>query len=340
MADLTWGWPLEAKVDRQQGSFYRLTVDKTHREAGFFLHVRSLNKDKFKLLVFDKDGSLLHSDDCHKHSTAASGAVSTSHAYTYSSLFFTNFATYSMPDAAPAAPALPPVLTRLEGLQLQSKALPEGQYLICVYGDNFMAKTSYTLMALPANSIAASQLASLEETDEKLLELKGSLSQLKSEYLAAKETYEAVCSKVKSESEHVEQLVSKRELLYSELVDGCVAAFAPHSGAEASSASSNALPVGSALSTLSSANSALTGSVHKLASNVNAFFFASSPASSEEAAAEASPVAAPEPSTAPSISSETTEPGSAGASNPLNVLSSNAQAATGWLSRKLSGELI
>lgn len=57
--ELVWGFPFEARLDRQQGQFYRFAVTDVHVENGFSVSVKSANKDKFKILLFGPDGSVL-----------------------------------------------------------------------------------------------------------------------------------------------------------------------------------------------------------------------------------------------------------------------------------------
>lgn len=329
VSDLAWGWPVDGKADRQAGVFYRLTVDAQHRESGFFLHARSQNKDKFKLLMFDKEGTLLYSEDCHK-----------SKSNTYANLFFTTFDTYSLPESPVAATtatgaaggtgstAAPASLSRLEGFSAGPKVLKEGQYLVCVYGDNFMSKASFTLMALRANSTAP-QVSSIEETDDQLVELQASMAQLKADYQKARDAYEAVCEVVRSESERLEDLLKRREQLYGEFVEHCMVAFAPQP--------------------LETAPSALTGSVQKLASNVSSLLHSITPANiaggagkpSEDAATPAgaaSQAAAPgaQRSSSPTSGHNPLSALTAGTLSAASSVTSNAQAATGWLARRLS----
>lgn len=330
VTDLAWGWPVEGKAERQAGVFYRLTVDAAHREAGFFLHARSANKDKFKLIIFDKNGTLLFSEDCHRGKT-----------YSFASLFFTSFDTYSLPDlnispsslstssgtTSPAfATSIPLVLTRLEELRLGSKTLEEGQYLVCIYGENFMSKASFVLTALRANTQAV-EIAGIEETDDQLVEMKASLSQLKMDYLKAKESYDAICEKVKNESEKVDILLQRREQLYGEYVDGCIAAFAPQR--EGTTTNSTAV---------------ITGSVQKLATNVNLLLHALNGSShdsqgKDQEEEEQDRESGHPPDTAKEVQQSSSNPLNTLASNTISAasaVSSNAQAAGGWLARRFS----
>jgi hypothetical protein len=58
VTDVIWGCPIEGKVERQFGSFYRLIVDESTAEAGLVLSLKSARKDRFKVFVFNEEGNL------------------------------------------------------------------------------------------------------------------------------------------------------------------------------------------------------------------------------------------------------------------------------------------
>ena len=47
------------KVDRASALYYRLTVEDIDADDGFILSCESLNKDNFKVVIFDQNGALL-----------------------------------------------------------------------------------------------------------------------------------------------------------------------------------------------------------------------------------------------------------------------------------------
>lgn len=175
VSDLPWGWAAEGKVDRSIGAYYRLTVDPQHAEAGFIIHVRSVTKGKFKLILFDKEGVVLHQEESLKERDLP---------YTQSTLFFTNFDTYSLPENAIVSgdKSLPNVFHRLESYTYSKKRISPAQYLLCVYGDNFIGKTSFSIIAVPSKN-DSTEVHGLEEADETLLETKAKLETLKQEYV-------------------------------------------------------------------------------------------------------------------------------------------------------------
>jgi hypothetical protein len=150
--DLTWGWGADGKVDRQSGVFFRLTVDNQHADSGFIVNCRSSNRGKFKLLVFDKEGNLLYQEDSFKEKDKS---------FTQSTLFFTTFDAYRLGEApaivnekSSTAQQLPPLFHRLDSFILAKKRITSGQYLLCIYGDNFIGKTNFQIIAVPSKNDA------------------------------------------------------------------------------------------------------------------------------------------------------------------------------------------
>jgi hypothetical protein len=49
---------------------------------------------------------------------------------------------------------LPQMLSKLDNFSGCKRSIVPGQYLVCVYGDNFLAKSSYNIVAVPAKNDA------------------------------------------------------------------------------------------------------------------------------------------------------------------------------------------
>ncbi len=205
MIDLPWGWGAENKVDRQAAIYFRLTVDVANSEKGFVVDCRSSNKGKFKLIMFDKDGNVLHQED------AVRGK---SQNFTHATFFFTTFNTYRLDDISSTDKTLPPVFQRLESFVLSRKTIDPGQYLVCIYGDNFIGKTNFNIIAVPAK-ITDIDVKGIEESDQELLEIKKVLDKTKAEYIQAKAAYDAILSKLKLHEEKIHNVLEDREKYYS-----------------------------------------------------------------------------------------------------------------------------
>jgi hypothetical protein len=114
---------------------------KSHN--GFIIFCRSLT-GKFKLVIFDSNGEVIHIDEAIRSRDGSQWE---------SSLYF--LSAFSMFRLSPPLPAaireqdLPPVFNSLDSFTQCNMSLASGQYLVCVYGDNFIGKTSYSLLAVP-----------------------------------------------------------------------------------------------------------------------------------------------------------------------------------------------
>lgn len=228
--DLTWGWGNEGKVDRQAAAFYRLTVDHAHAEKGFVINVRSLNKGKFKLIMFDKDGCVLHQEESISATSTPPATANkerlpvhipgvNTHSYTQATFFFTKFDTYRLDEASStnhdkSKDNIPPLFNRLDTLSNSKKKIAAGQYLLCVYGDNFIGKTNFNIVAVPSKN-DATEVHTIEEADESLMEVKRQLTQLKNDYITTKAAYDAVLAKMKENEEKLNVALTKREKAYS-----------------------------------------------------------------------------------------------------------------------------
>jgi curved DNA-binding protein CbpA len=225
VSDLPWGWAAEAKVDRQTAVYYRLTADPQHTDLGFIVHGRSASKGKFKMIIFDKDGTVLHQIDSFKDRDAS---------YTQATFFFTTFDTYHLPDShlhhniseKDKEKSFPSVFSRLEMFSHSKKKIVSGQYLLCIYGDNLFGKTSFSIIAVPSK-MDAPEVRGLEEVDEYLLQSKKSLEQLKNEYIMAKTAYEKVLEKISTTEDKVDSEVIRREKLYTGFIDASIREFLP-----------------------------------------------------------------------------------------------------------------
>ena len=168
---LTWGTGIEGKVDRQAANYYRLSVSPDEIENGFIIFCKSVSKDKFKLVMFDSSGTLLIKEECSRAVDRQSTEVT---------LFFLN----SISDTTQGSPYQytenplsvidpngitvdsdgsnrekvreihSPLSDKMDSAVSTKHPLQEGQYLLCLYGDNLMVKTSYNLIAVMAKNDA------------------------------------------------------------------------------------------------------------------------------------------------------------------------------------------
>ena len=243
VVDLVWGWKVQMAVDRQNISFYRLTILANHIEKGFMLHGVSASRGNFKMLLFDEKGERLFCEDSVR---SQDGSATTA------TVFLTKFDTYSLkktpvsvennspvPGVGGAAaelstslfsPSAPSLFSKLDNLaSVKSPILPAGQYLMCICGNNLLpGKTDVTLLAVTALTDGP-ELLRMQNADISLVHLKDSLSQLKTEYLQAKEAFESCISRMNEQERALYVKLQARDDSYRSFIDASALAFAPES---------------------------------------------------------------------------------------------------------------
>lgn len=207
LTDFHWGWGVESKVDRQAGAFFRLIIDDKHVENGFILHCRSPSKGKFKLIIFDADGNMIFQEACMK---SRDGNV------TQASLYFTNFPTFRLGEPLPnhlRENDTPILFSKLDHFIPNNHSVVPGHYLVCVYGDNFLGKTNFALLALHAKN-DCTEVADIQEIEDKLRASKEALATFHTDFIKARDTYERMVRRLDEEGRVLEELLDKREESY------------------------------------------------------------------------------------------------------------------------------
>lgn len=149
VVDMIWGTPIDGRVDRQGACYYRISISNEKLEDGFLIHCKSLNRDRFKLVMFDSGGKLLHLEDSMRSKDKQS---------TEATLLFTSFNTSdkiqdeSVDEKILSSPFF--LSEKLESIVSYERAVPVGEYLICIYGDNVFNKANFNLIAVPAKNDA------------------------------------------------------------------------------------------------------------------------------------------------------------------------------------------
>jgi hypothetical protein len=94
--------------------------------------------------MFDSEGSVVHQEESLRtRDRTATQAV----------LYFTIFDTFRLGEVPPSKDKdLPTLFTRLEAFVPAKREIKAGRYLICVYGDNFLGRTNYNIVAVPAKN--------------------------------------------------------------------------------------------------------------------------------------------------------------------------------------------
>lgn len=185
LQDLPFGWSNEVKVDRQVAAYFRITIDSKQVSNGFFINCKSHHKGKFKFFLLNKDGEILFQQDSQK---SKDGDVI---------IYFTRFPTYQYnPDICEIDASsvnshnisemeneeLLPIFSMLNGFKSNRQSIVPGQYLLCIYGENIIGKTTVNILISTANN-SLTEVAEILETDESIIEIKTSIENLKDEYI-------------------------------------------------------------------------------------------------------------------------------------------------------------
>jgi len=214
LVDLPFGWPSEGKVDRIQANYYRITLDEQIIRNGFIIYSKNINKGKLHLVLINKLGEIL---------------VNTSNQSDIE-LYYTKFPTYSLNNnISNDNNNLPKEIILLDNFNESNQSIEVGQYLLCLYGDNHIGKSHFSLIAALANN-NTNEINEIVDIDKSLVESKLALNNLKSEYLKTKYEYETALKKINTESDRVNDLLIKRNLVYRSFVDKSTNAYDPNDG--------------------------------------------------------------------------------------------------------------
>lgn len=137
---------MDGSVGRQDANFYRISVDQQKAENGFIVFCRSL-KGKFKLVIFDAEGSALHIEESMQSRDLSQWETAL--------YFLVAFDTYHLGSPLPPSlreQDLPAIFGSLDSFSPSNLSIMPGEYLLCVYGDNFIGKTTYSLLAVPTQN--------------------------------------------------------------------------------------------------------------------------------------------------------------------------------------------
>jgi hypothetical protein len=149
VVDMTWGTTIDGRVDRQAACYYRISISNENLSKGFLINCKSSNKDRFKLVMFDSSGKLLHLEDSMRSKDTKS---------TEATLLFTLFNTGNQIESDSVDEKIlssPHFLSeKLESIVSYERVVPPGDFLICIYGDNMIGKANFNLIAVPANNDA------------------------------------------------------------------------------------------------------------------------------------------------------------------------------------------
>ncbi|RHY27034.1 hypothetical protein DYB32_007099 [Aphanomyces invadans] len=205
--DLPVGIEMAGKVDKQEGHFFRVSITDRIVESGFVMTCRSIAKSKFKLILFDKDGSVRcvqESETRAKHTSA--------------DMFLTKLELMDTDDTfkclSDQEQTLPDIFHRLKTLErIQTPALEAGTHLFCVYGDNWFSSLQYIVQCLP---IEPDAVESIQHVEQDLLRTKLELEAYQAEFTAAQKAYEAAMVKADGLDKRTKGLLTTRRAAYDD----------------------------------------------------------------------------------------------------------------------------
>lgn len=240
--DLVWGWPVNTQVDKTTISYFRVNIQAKHIENGFVVYGSSSAwASSFRMMLFNDKGEKVFSEESVKTSDGNE---------TCATVFFTKFDTYSLKKTAgtaveasasaslPAqvselapslfAPTVPSLFQKLDNLAVtKARLVPPGQYLLCVGGQNMLpGKTDVRILVVPSVNDGP-DLLKLQNSDISLVHLKDSLHQLRSEYLSAKEAFESVLSRMNEQERALYVKLQARDDAYKAFLSASALAFTP-----------------------------------------------------------------------------------------------------------------
>lgn len=273
---------------------------------------------------------------------------------------------------------IPSILHRLDQFIPSTKTITPGHYLILVFGDNYIGKSSYRISPIPFQGNSLSMIknqlyTNIEIKDQNIINLKKEIILLKTEYEATKKAYDMAIEKVHTIGTKVEQELDNRDGAYKELLE---ISLKGHTKATATTSSTGTSVVsgGSVLSTVtsfaphrkrtgllstattnwttsrSSVNTSAAAVNNNTAKATTTTIPITSTSTSDSIMASSGRNTAPTTATTSVVTAATATAGVAGsapagsstASVPSSFASvkSSASAATGWFSKTISCKLV
>lgn len=107
----------------------------------------------------------------------------------------------------------------LDGFEtIGAHLLEPRQHLLCVYGDNWLKDVKYQLRFLPITSAAETPVATIRDSETKLLAKKNEMSKFQEEYVEAKKRYEDAVKRLQAETDSIMELRKIRDDAYDQML--------------------------------------------------------------------------------------------------------------------------
>lgn len=223
VTQLYFGKEKHARVDKQDAHFYRIAVEK-ERESLVFM-CRSATKSKFKLVLFDAHGAVRMVQESVKKAKCTAADM-----YISSDVELMDLNDVWPPHMASSDSDLPELFSKLSTFEVKRTIpLEKGEHLFCVYGDNWLSAVKYSIKCMKID-VKSSALQAIQANEQELVAIKDDLSALQREYVAAKQVFEEVLSRVDATQKRTDELLQAREAAYDHFLQGCDASNAIGSG--------------------------------------------------------------------------------------------------------------
>uniref|UniRef100_A0A0K0F6Y6 DnaJ homolog subfamily B member 9 (inferred by orthology to a human protein) n=1 Tax=Strongyloides venezuelensis TaxID=75913 RepID=A0A0K0F6Y6_STRVS len=210
------GISIDGSVNKQEGNFYKFSVTEADQKQGIIIRVSSTSMSKFKLIIFDKDGGVRQIQESQKKKSCTSAE-----------LFYVPFDRIHIGEFVPLKYFMedketPITFHYLDALEPQgSFPLRLGDQIVCVYGDQFLTKTKYSIQILPLNEECNEKIDSIRGLETTLTFKKAEMAKFQNEYTEAKKRYEEAKQKLKDEDKFILDSLKNRDKLYDELYEIC-----------------------------------------------------------------------------------------------------------------------
>uniref|UniRef100_A0A0N5BXS3 J domain-containing protein n=1 Tax=Strongyloides papillosus TaxID=174720 RepID=A0A0N5BXS3_STREA len=210
------GKSIDGSVNKQEGNFYKFSVTEADQKQGIIIRVSSTSMSKFKLIIFDKDGGVRQIQESQKKKNCTSAE-----------LFYVPFDRIHIGEFVPLKHFMedketPITFHYLDALEPRgSFPLRLGDQIVCVYGDQFLTKTKYSIQILPLNEECNGTIDNIRDLETTLTSKKAEMAKFQNEYTEAKKRYEEAKQKLKDEDKFILDSLKNRDKLYDDLYEVC-----------------------------------------------------------------------------------------------------------------------
>uniref|UniRef100_A0A914EH59 J domain-containing protein n=1 Tax=Acrobeloides nanus TaxID=290746 RepID=A0A914EH59_9BILA len=222
LRELMPGEPVSESVSNQEADFFRIVMREDWQKYGVVIRCKSTSMSKFKLVLFDRDGSvrMIRESQTKKKITSAE-------------LFFVPFQRVHIGEFVPMQHIMedketPLPFHYLDRLETQGgHSLEAREHVLCVYGDNFIQSVKYKLTFLPLNEFCMDHVIKLKEIEPDIINKKNEMASFQREYMDLKKRWEAAKQRLKEEDDYITKKLKDRDDTYEEMFEAAAAPYKP-----------------------------------------------------------------------------------------------------------------